>query len=247
MKRTFQVGEWKFGEGKPKICVPIVEETQDAIWAKAKEISTLGVEVVEWRADFYRDVFSRDAVVTTLKGLKERLREKALLFTFRTKQEGGNQELEAERYYELNQTAAAYADFVDVEAFFEREKTAVEVKKLQELGAKVFLSNHDFEKTVSEEEIVQRLHWMQEQGADVAKIALMPNSKKDVFTLLSATQRAAELLEIPIVTMSMGKLGILSRISGAFTGSAMTFASLGKTSAPGQIPVADMQHFLEIL
>lgn len=247
MKRTFQVRDWIFGEGKPKICVPIVEETQEAIWKKAEEAADLEIEVAEWRVDFYQDVFSEDALVETLQGLKQRLKEKALLFTFRTKQEGGNLAIKTEDYYQLNEKAASYVDFVDIEAFLDREKTVAEVKKLQALGARVFLSNHDFEKTVSEEEIVQRLSWMQQQGADVAKIALMPKDKEDVVTLLSATRKADKLLKIPIITMSMGKLGIISRVSGTFTGSAMTFASLGKISAPGQIPVEDMRKFLEII
>lgn len=54
-------------------------------------------------------------------------------------------------------------------------------------------------------------------------------------------------LTIPLVTMSMGQLGVISRITGELTGSAMTFASVQKASAPGQINVSDMQMLLEAI
>ena len=49
MKRTFGLGPsgTVMGEGTPKICVPIVAETKEAIREKAEEISHLPVEVVE--------------------------------------------------------------------------------------------------------------------------------------------------------------------------------------------------------
>lgn len=51
----------------------------------------------------------------------------------------------------------------------------------------------------------------------------------------------------PIVTMSMSGLGAVSRIAGEPFGSAITFGSAGKASAPGQIPVEDLRKVLEIL
>ena len=41
----------------------------------------------------------------------------------------------------------------------------------------------------------------------------------------------------PIITMAMGELGAVTRTAGALFGNAMTFASAGKASAPGQIDV----------
>ena len=54
-------------------------------------------------------------------------------------------------------------------------------------------------------------------------------------------------MEIPVITMSMGKQGIVSRISGSLTGSALTFATAGEASAPGQIPVEKMREILDII
>jgi len=60
MKRTFQIGSGIFGEGRTKICVPIVEVSQYEIWKKAQEIAGLPVDIVEWRGDFYEDILRTD-------------------------------------------------------------------------------------------------------------------------------------------------------------------------------------------
>ena len=53
---------------------------------------------------------------------------------------------------------------------------------------------------------------------------------------------------MPVVTMSMGGLGAVSRVSGAVFGSALTFATAGGApSAPGQLPVERVRAMLELL
>ena len=53
--------------------------------------------------------------------------------------------------------------------------------------------------------------------------------------------------KIPIVTMSMGKVGISSRILGEVFGSAITFGSVKRASAPGQIPADELSEVLDII
>lgn len=249
MKRTFEMGTGVFGEGRPKICVPIVAKSRDEIWKKAEEIAGLSIDMVEWRADLYEDVFGIGKVLETLRGLKERLGGKGLLFTFRTSGEGGNLAIDEDVYFRLNRQAAASgcAALVDVEAFLNEERTGAEIRNIQEAGSRVIASNHDFEKTPDMEEMVRRLARMEELGADAAKLAVMPQSRQDVLDLLQATVTADARLTIPVVTMSMGGLGAVSRLCGRLTGSAMTFAAVGETSAPGQIAAEKMQEILKIL
>ena len=38
-KKVFSIGTGVFGEGKPKICVPIVEKTREEILKRAEEIA----------------------------------------------------------------------------------------------------------------------------------------------------------------------------------------------------------------
>ncbi len=249
MKRTFQIGTGIFGEGRPKICVPIVEISQSEIWKKAEEIAGLPADIVEWRGDFYEDILRTDKVLATLDGLKGRLSEKAVLFTFRTRREGGNRSIEEEDYYSLNREVAASgcAELIDMEAFLNEERTAGEIRKIHEAKIRVITSSHDFLKTPPVEEMIRRLLRMEELGADAAKLAVMPGNRRDVLNLLQAAVTAEEALTIPSVTMSMGGLGVISRLSGALTGSAMTFAAAGKASAPGQIPVEQTADFLRLL
>ena len=249
MKKVFQTATGIFGGGTPLVCVPIVAGDQDGIWKKAEEIRALPVDIVEWRADFYTEVKDFGKVLDTLGGLKKRLTEKSLLFTFRTRGEGGNLELSPEACYRLNREAAGsgYADLIDVEAYLDPARTAEEIQRLHETpGVRVIASSHAFDRTPPAEEMLGRLRQMEAFGADAAKLAVMPKDRQDVLNLLQAALWADEELSIPTVTMSMGSTGVVSRICGRLTGSAMTFAAAGQVSAPGQIPVAQMTDILKI-
>ena len=84
-------------------------------------------------------------------------------------------------------------------------------------------------------------------GADIAKVAVMPRAMDDVLTLLQATLQASRTLEIPVVSMAMGGLGTLTRVCGWAFGSAMTFAVGDGISAPGQMPIEDVEAALAVL
>ena len=109
------------------------------------------------------------------------------------------------------------------------------------------MCNHDFDATPSQEEIVRRLSLMEEKNADICKIAVMPNSNQDVLTLLQATAEMKSKATRPLITMSMGALGMVSRVSGEVFGSSATFGAAKKASAPGQVPVSVLRDMLENL
>jgi len=247
MKKVFRLKSGVFGEGKPKICVPIVAKNQTSIWKKAEEIACLPADIVEWRVDFYQHALETKQVLETLYGLRKRLANQAILFTFRTGKEGGEREISEKNYWNLNLEAASsgLTDLLDVEAFFEEKRTIQAIEEIHRTGCKVVASNHDFHKTPPTDEMVFRLSKMEEMGADVAKLAVMPLDSEDVLHLLYATLHADKKLTIPIITMSMGKMGMFSRISGSLTGSAMTFASVGEVSAPGQMPLEKVAEILD--
>lgn len=68
------------------------------------------------------------------------------------------------------------------------------IASIHACGAKVIGSNHDFDKTPAKSDIVFRLRKMQDMEADIPKIAVMPKSRKDVLTLLAATEEDGFLL-----------------------------------------------------
>lgn len=240
----------KIGEGAPKICVPIVGITKEEIISEARALSGMPVDVVEWRVDWFEDVFLIEKVMEALKELREALKDMPILFTFRTSKEGGEKAIEADKYAELNKAAAesGLVDLVDVEAFTGDEIVKDIIEYAHKHDVKVVASNHDFHKTPNREEIVARLIKMQELGADIPKIALMPNSKWDVLTVLEATLEMSEKHpETPVITMSMAGTGVISRLSGEVFGSALTFGAAKKASAPGQIAVEELNQVLSIL
>ena len=110
----------KIGEGKPKICVPIVGRTEEEIRSQAENLPGYPVDLVEWRADWFEDLCRPGALKRVLGELRSCLGEKVpLLFTIRTKQEGGKRELSPEEYARLNLLAgrSGFVDLVDVELF----------------------------------------------------------------------------------------------------------------------------------
>ncbi|MDY5845656.1 MAG: type I 3-dehydroquinate dehydratase [Bariatricus sp.] len=238
------------GEGVPKICVPIVGMTREDILCEAGKIADSSADIVEWRADWYEDVFNPEESVGVLKELRGILKEMPILFTFRTAREGGEKEIAPEDYASLNLKAAesGCADLIDVEAFTGDEIVEKMIEGIHKCGAKVIASNHDFEKTPGREEIVRRLLAMQDAGADIVKIAVMPRTRRDVLTLLEATEDMREqYADRPFITMSMGRIGGISRLCGETFGQAVTFGASGMTSAPGQMQAEDLKKALMML
>ena len=221
------------GEAIPKICVPIVGKTIDEILNQAKHICEIGADVVEWRVDWFEEVNNYESVENAAKQLRDILGE-----------------IEPDEYVELNEKIAksGYVDLVDVEAFIGDTYVEKVVKTSHECGVKVIASNHDFRKTPPKAELISRMRKMQELGADIPKIAVMPQSTEDVLTLLSATEEMRRCYaDRPVITMSMAGTGVVSRMCGEVFGSALTFGAAGKVSAPGQIDVEELRTVLGII
>ncbi len=247
---TVKVRNIEIGAGIPKVIVPIVAKDADGIEAKGKELTNYTMDVVEWRVDFYDDVFDIEKTVATAKRLREALGETVILFTFRTKKEGGEKEIDMDTYTALNKALAesGYVDLVDVEVFSGDNVVKENIENIHAAGKLVVASNHDFFKTPDKEDIVSRLKKMQDMGADIPKIAVMPTSVADVITLQAATDEFAHGIgDRPIITMSMGPKGVITRLAGELFGSSMTFGAVGQVSAPGQIPVEKLQAAMNIL
>ena len=245
--KTVKVRNTVIGEGMPKICVPIVGVTKEAILEEARAITKLPADVVEWRIDWFENVFEFDKLADVLKDLREVLGDMPILMTFRTSKEGGEKAIEDEVYADINIKAAqtGLVDMVDVEVFTGDEIVKKIIEGAHAAGVKVVASNHDFGKTPDKDDILGRLRKMQELDADIPKIAVMPNSKKDVLTLLAATEEmATEYADRPIITMSMAGTGVISRLAGEVFGSALTFGAAAKASAPGQMGVNDLKDVL---
>jgi 3-dehydroquinate dehydratase I len=246
--RTVRIGEITIGDGAPAVIVPVLGATVTELSTQVARLAGSQIDVVEWRVDHFAGLRDTPAVVEAAHALRQLLGPVPLLVTCRTSAEGGAADLSADAYGDLLSVLAASgtADLIDVE--YRRSGAASAVETAHRHAVPVIASNHDFSSTPPSDEIVSRLRAMQDLGADVAKIAVMPRTRADVLTLLSATRvMAEEHARIPIVTMSMGALGAVSRIAGHLFGSAATFAAAGAASAPGQLDVDDVRTVLGIL
>jgi 3-dehydroquinate dehydratase-1 len=214
-------------------------------------LKTIKLDIVEWRIDHYKDVESVEKVKELLGQIREALGDTPLLVTFRTAKEGGEKAVTVEYYAELKKVIAATgnADMIDVELFIgDDEVVKGMVDKAHECGVKVIMSNHDFHKTPEKDELVARMCKMQQLGADIPKIAVMPLSAKDVLDLLTATnEMVCEHSETPVITMAMGTLGVVSRLAGETFGSVATFGSAKVASAPGQISADELHKILNLI
>lgn len=247
---TLKVRDLEIGAGAPKIIVPIVGVTKEEIIEEAKTFDSIPVDVVEWRVDWFEHVFEFDKVEDVLKELRTVLGNIPLLLTFRTKKEGGEKAIDTKDYKELNLRAAktGYVDFIDVEIFTGDDVVREIIDGAHAAGVRVIASNHDFFKTPAKSDIIYRLRKMQDMGADIPKIAVMPQSKRDVLTLLCATEEmVTDYADRPIITMSMAGTGVISRLCGEVFGSSMTFGAAKKASAPGQMGVNDLNTVLDLL
>lgn len=235
------------GQGRPKICVSITGKTQEEILQKAMNIKQKQVDIVEWRADFFEQLRELEIVKKIARQLRDLFGNTPILFTIRSKSEGGEQEIFFEEYKTINLELAksGFIDCIDIELFTKGMNIKEVIKQLHKENIIVIASNHDFERTPKKEEIIQRLVSMKELGADISKIALMPQNSNDVLTVLEATNEMKEsYCNIPIITMSMGALGAVTRMTGSIFGSILTFASIGEASAPGQIPIDELKKIL---
>lgn len=238
------------GAGRPKVIVPIVERSEAAILGAAAALSARTLDCVEWRADWFDGCADPAALAHCLRGLRTQLGEIPLLVTFRTKAEGGERALALPEYEAFCRAVceSGCADLLDLELFTAGAGLAALIELAHSQDVKVICSSHDFARTPEQAEMVRRMVQMQQAGADIAKLAVMPRSRADVLALLAATAEMAEQHPAtPVVTMSMGALGAVSRICGEAFGSAMTFASAGKSSAPGQIELDVLNGVLDRL
>ena len=241
-----QVRQLTIGEGKPKICVPVVETTTEKIIQQIQQLQDC--DLIELRIDFYENIHDFKQVHELLLQVRQQT-NLPLLLTYRSLKEGGHIQLTDQEYLSLVQTAcqSGCVDIVDIEL----ESGNMLVYQLVEIAhqnhIKVLMSYHDFEKTPTVMEMKERLEKMEIMGADICKIAVMPFSYKDVIQLLNTTMEMSQKLTKPLVTMSMGKIGKITRIVGELVGSSITFASVGQSSAPGQLTLEDMQTLLEVI
>ncbi len=231
-----------------KTIVPITAKTKEQALAQAQVIAnTADADLAEFRIDLLSFASDTKQVIALGHELKKILGHKPMIATIRTKNEGGQLEISDADYGKTYQAYLKnpFMDWLDVEMFRDQKVVSEIVQKAHQKKVLVVMSNHDFQKTPSQDEIEKRLLKQDQMGADILKIAVMPKSKQDVFTLMNATLKVSQQTTKPLLTMSMGQLGTISRIATANMGGSYSFGMIGQASAPGQIDVTKLKQILQ--
>ena len=212
-------------------------------------MSSNNADLIEGRIDFFDQVEDAEKLVETAKKLCQVMSEIPLLTTFRTHFEGGVKKLSEEEYFDICRVLIKEraTDLLDLELFRKISNLKEIIAEAHENNIYIIMSNHDFDKTPATSELERRLTLLKIFGADIAKITVMPNSAHDVLNLLLATDNMKYKLNCPLITMAMGDLGKVTRISGEVFGSCLTFGTVGDASAPGQIESTNLKGILNTL
>ncbi len=248
MGHTMEIKGKRLTHERPLICIPIVEKTEEAILHEMEELMKEPQDMIEWRIDFFEDCEDPEKVIFLLKRLQELSKDTILVATVRTKMQGGQFEGSNSLYEVLLMTIAdsGAADLMDVE-FFTVQNPSDLFQILKGFQTPIIASHHDFSET-PELDVMRMLLKDMAGFSDVVKLAVMPKNVGDVLNLLKVTYDFNQAYpEVPIISMSMGKLGMVSRISGEVFGSCVTFGAAALASAPGQIERKELRSALDFM
>lgn len=229
------------------VCVPVVAKDMEEAVRIASDAAASGADMLEVRAD-YIDGLNPGNVGELLGALSEAV-SLPMIYTNRLWAEGGaRQAPEDERVDSmLAAIECGRVAVVDIELATEPRlrNRVVEVAAMR--GVAVIVSYHNFSSTPSKEAILSIVRGEVEAGCNIIKFAVTPRDPRDVLIALHATWEAKQMTGLPVISMSMGSVGKFSRVVGVLYGCDLTFASLGRTSAPGQIDVSEIRYFLSNL
>lgn len=238
------------GGALPAVCIPLVSRGGEALVDETVAAAARRPDLLEWRVDFFEAIADTSEVLHAAAGLRAASAGIPVLFTRRCRREGGQPtalgEPEVLALYEAVAASGA-VDLLDFEMGNEAAHVAQVRALARQHGLPLVLSFHDFHGTPAEGELRARFEEAWRLHADVAKVAVMPQSMEDVHRLLGATLQASRALPIPVVSMAMGGLGAVTRLCGGVFGLALTFAVGAAPSAPGQIPIDEVRATVAVL
>ena len=198
-----------------------------------------GADVIEWRADF----LDKNEILTVAPAVFEKFAGREILFTLRTRGEGGQIDLTSEEYLAIIQDIQSiyHPDYIYFEFYSHREV----FEQMLEFSNLV-LSYHNFQETP--ENMMEILSELTSLSPKLVKVSVMAHNEQEVLDLMNYTRGFKTLNpEQDYVTISMGKVGKISRLTADLTGSSWSYASVGEESAPGQIPLENMRRIRELL
>lgn len=247
MKRIHVGGKILGRADRPLICTPLVGRTREAVLEEMAIIVPKGPDLIEWRVDFFEGIGDIASVIELASQIRAAAAGIPIIFACRAVDEGGGASVLAESDILKLYVAACASRCVDI-IDYEMSNSAANVAMLRDAsianGVTMIMSYHNHRATPSDAEITGKFVDAERLGADVAKVVVMPKRSEDVLALLGATLKASRKCRIPLISMSMGGMGSLSRVFGWAYGSAVTFAAGKNCSAPGQMSIEELRPVL---
>ena len=239
--RKVKIHDLNIGK-KPVLLCTVLEEDVEQSVNSAKKAFENGADCIELRIDKLRDNSMIKEVIKKIKRPK--------LLVCRPKDwDGFFEESEEERIERLLIAIDNGADAVDIELKTPADLREKVIKTAKNKGIPVLIAYENFEKTPSNEELLNILKKEQKLSADIAKFAVIAKNHSDMIRVLQVVLEAKKILDIPFIAITMGKFGSASRPLACVLGSSMTYCAVekGKEGAPGQLTVEDTRKIIEIL
>ena len=228
------IGHFDLGQG-PGIVAAIGSDPIPT----ASKARSMGAHILEVRIDLL-GIKDKKELALLLDELHEQV-GLPIIATNRCCKEGGHWEGSEEARVELLVFAMTRVDAVDVELSAPlRNRVADAAISLNKV---LIISSHNFKLTPPTSVMMATLQQAMDDGADIAKLAVTPNSTADTLALLTVTQEA----DFPVSTIAMGKLGSHTRVVAPIYGSVLTYGAVEDAVAPGQLRIDELKHFMEML
>ncbi|MGZ7049290.1 MAG: type I 3-dehydroquinate dehydratase, partial [Methanobacterium sp.] len=207
------------------------EEKSESVLLKAGKAIKSGADILEFRIDALRNPVA-DEVNNIIKEI-----DYPVIATNRMKDEGGFFKGSDEERTSLLIEVAPNVDIVDIELQTDEEFR----QKVINASKSTIVSYHNFKNTPSSNELLDIVKMEQEIG-NIAKFAVMPEDYKDTLTVLKVLSEVQNTIGI-----AMGDMGRYTRLVAPVFGSPITYASIDKESAPGQLDVQTTKEILRKL
>lgn len=249
-KKPIRAKKQTLGGTKPLVCIPLVGKTPEAILAEANNVPAIAPDIIELRIDAWDFIEDVAQSVDMIKKVCTIVGDTPIILTCRGDWEGGFKKVSDEAKFAIYAGAVkgGLVDFIDMELKYGKDKIDEVLASLKGSSTSLIISFHNFQMTPSKEELFSIMEQEIKAGAHVAKLAAMPKCEEDVLNVMEATLAVRRKYpDVPIITMSMGPLGAVTRIVGGLFGSDLTFAVGSKASAPGQIPVAELRQCFSVV
>ncbi|NOZ68650.1 MAG: type I 3-dehydroquinate dehydratase [Deferribacteres bacterium] len=198
------------------------------------------VDIMEIRVDML-DVEGISDIIDIFSSVKRRY-GKPLIATIRSREEGGEREIDDDRRYRIFREVLSFAEVLDVEL-----SSGGLIEKVsglcRENGRMLMASYHNFSETPERDVLMGLLRRGKDLGARIVKIAVHAADNKDLSELIHFT---IENRDAGIVTISLGRAGLISRIINPMTGSLLTYGFIDRAASPGQISAFEIIKHLRL-